>query len=78
MFPVAFGLSMDYEVFLLSRINEEHDRTGDNVSSVAGAASWWAPVPVPVRRLYERFGFDGAGGELDLPAPVPAMTRGAP
>ena len=26
MFCVAFGLSMDYEVFLLSRIKEEHDR----------------------------------------------------
>jgi RND superfamily putative drug exporter len=35
MFCVAFGLSMDYEVFLLSRIKEEHDRTGDNVASVA-------------------------------------------
>lgn len=30
MFCVAFGLSMDYEVFLLSRIKEEHDRHGDN------------------------------------------------
>lgn len=35
MFCVAFGLSMDYEVFLLSRIKEEYDRTGDNPSSVA-------------------------------------------
>jgi RND superfamily putative drug exporter len=35
MFCVAFGLSMDYEVFLLSRIKEEHDRTHDNISSVA-------------------------------------------
>jgi putative drug exporter of the RND superfamily len=35
MFCVAFGLSMDYEVFLLSRIKEEHDRTHDNVTSVA-------------------------------------------
>ena len=35
MFCVAFGLSMDYEVFLLSRIKEEHDRTGDNEHSVA-------------------------------------------
>ena len=32
---VAFGLSMDYEVFLLSRIKEEYDRTGDNAASVA-------------------------------------------
>jgi len=35
MFCVAFGLSMDYEVFLLSRIKEEYDRTGDNASSIA-------------------------------------------
>jgi len=35
MFCVAFGLSMDYEVFLLSRIKEEYDRTGDNTKSVA-------------------------------------------
>lgn len=32
---VAFGLSMDYEVFLLSRIKEEYDRSGDNTASVA-------------------------------------------
>ena len=32
---VAFGLSMDYEVFLLSRIKEEYDRTGDNTAAVA-------------------------------------------
>jgi RND superfamily putative drug exporter len=35
MFCIAFGLSMDYEVFLLSRIKEEHDATGDNTRSVA-------------------------------------------
>ncbi|CAN5808183.1 MMPL family transporter [soil metagenome] len=35
MFCVAFGLSMDYEVFLLSRIKEEHDKGVDNVTSVA-------------------------------------------
>jgi RND superfamily putative drug exporter len=35
MFCIAFGLSMDYEVFLLSRIKEEYDRTGDNRASVA-------------------------------------------
>jgi RND superfamily putative drug exporter len=32
---IAFGLSMDYEVFLLSRIREEWDRTGDNTAAVA-------------------------------------------
>jgi RND superfamily putative drug exporter len=34
MFAVVFGLSMDYEVFLLSRIQEEWNRTGDNRESV--------------------------------------------
>jgi RND superfamily putative drug exporter len=35
IFAIAFGLSMDYEVFLLSRIKEHYDRTGDNTASVA-------------------------------------------
>jgi RND superfamily putative drug exporter len=35
MFAILFGLSMDYEVFLLSRIREEYDRTGDNATAVA-------------------------------------------
>ncbi len=35
MFCILFGLSMDYEVFLLSRIREEYERTGDNTASVA-------------------------------------------
>ncbi|MDX2378714.1 MAG: MMPL family transporter, partial [Acidimicrobiia bacterium] len=35
MFCIAFGLSMDYEVFLLSRMKEEYDRTGDNELAVA-------------------------------------------
>ncbi|MGW2044367.1 MMPL family transporter [Streptomyces sp. NPDC001858] len=34
MFCVAFGLSMDYGVFLLSRIKEEYDRTGDHDRAV--------------------------------------------
>jgi putative drug exporter of the RND superfamily len=35
MFTILFGLSMDYEVFLLSRIREEWLRTGDNSMAVA-------------------------------------------
>ncbi|MGB2839244.1 MAG: MMPL family transporter, partial [Actinomycetes bacterium] len=35
MFAMVFGLSMDYEVFLLSRIREEWGRTGDNTKAVA-------------------------------------------
>ncbi len=40
MFAILFGLSMDYEVFLLSRIREDYERTGDAHGSVArGLAS---------------------------------------
>jgi RND superfamily putative drug exporter len=35
MFAIVFGLSMDYEVLLLSRIREEYVRTGDNTLAVA-------------------------------------------
>jgi RND superfamily putative drug exporter len=35
LFCVLFGLSMDYEVFLLTRMKEVWDRTGDNVEAVA-------------------------------------------
>jgi RND superfamily putative drug exporter len=35
MLAIIFGLSMDYEVFLLSRIRERYDQTGDNTASVA-------------------------------------------
>ncbi|MBB3676322.1 RND superfamily putative drug exporter [Modestobacter versicolor] len=34
LIAIVFGLSMDYEVFLLSRIREEYDRTGDNAGAV--------------------------------------------
>ena len=34
MFAILFGLSMDYEVFLLSRVREEYVRTGDNEKAV--------------------------------------------
>jgi RND superfamily putative drug exporter len=37
MFCVLFGLSMDYEVLLLSRTQEEWERTGDNQQAVAAA-----------------------------------------
>jgi RND superfamily putative drug exporter len=35
LFAIVFGLSMDYEVLLVSRIQEEYARTGDNVRAVA-------------------------------------------
>src|SRR5205814_6534617 len=44
MFAVLFGLSMDYEVFLLSRVREEYVRTGDSHTSVVEGLSRTARV----------------------------------
>jgi trehalose monomycolate/heme transporter len=39
MLAVIFGLSMDYEVFLLSRVREVYDQTGDNTASIAAGVA---------------------------------------
>jgi putative drug exporter of the RND superfamily len=44
LFAIVFGLSMDYEVFLLSRVKEEYDRTGDAKNSVADGLAATARV----------------------------------
>jgi RND superfamily putative drug exporter len=43
-FAIVFGLSMDYEVFLLSRVKEEWHRTGDSHTSVANGLATTARV----------------------------------
>jgi len=44
MFAIVFGLSMDYEVFLLSRIKEHYDKTRDNAVAVADGVAVTARV----------------------------------
>jgi putative drug exporter of the RND superfamily len=44
LFTILFGLSMDYEIFLLSRIREEYVRTGDNALAVANGLAATARV----------------------------------
>ena len=44
LFAIVFGLSMDYEVFLLSRVREEWERTGDSRTSVADGLAATARV----------------------------------
>ena len=44
MFAILFGLSMDYEVFLLSRVREEYGRTGDSHRSVVDGLAATARV----------------------------------
>jgi putative drug exporter of the RND superfamily len=44
MFPILFGLSMDYQVFLISRVREEYERTGDTREAVARGLARTAKV----------------------------------
>ena len=52
LFAIVFGLSMDYEVFLLSRIREEWHRTGDSRTSVADGLAATAGSSPPPRRSW--------------------------
>ena len=44
LFAIIFGLSMHYEVFLLSRVREEYDKTGDSALAVADGLAKTAQV----------------------------------
>jgi RND superfamily putative drug exporter len=61
LFSILFGLSMDYHVFLLSRVKEEYDNTGDNslavregVRSTAGMITSAAIIMVAVFAAFSR------------------------
>jgi RND superfamily putative drug exporter len=57
MFAILFGLSMDYEVFLLSRVREEYVRTGDNRRAVAdGLASTARVITAAAATMVTVFG----------------------
>ena len=43
LFAIVFGLSMDYEVFLVSRIHEQWTRVGESRRAVS-AKAWRSPV----------------------------------
>jgi RND superfamily putative drug exporter len=44
LFTILFGLSMDYEIFLLSRIREEYNKSGNNYEAVANGLAATARV----------------------------------
>ena len=52
LFVILFGLSMDYEVFLLSKIREEYDRCGDNRLAVGRGLAATARSSRPPRRSW--------------------------
>ena len=63
LFTILFGLSMDYEIFLLSEIRDEYRRTRDNTASVAAGLSHTASVITGAAAvmvcLFGSFGFFG-------------------
>ena len=64
LFAIVFGLSMDYEVFLLSRMKEEYDRTGDNATAVAdGLASTARVITAAALIMVAVFGSFVAGDD---------------
>jgi len=67
LFAIVFGLSMDYEVFLLTRMKEEFDRTGDNASAVAdGLASTARVITAAALIMVAVFGSFVAGDDRTI------------
>ena len=79
IFAIVFGLSMDYEVFLLSRIREEYDRTGNNATAVAdGLALTARVITAAALIMFFVFGSFVLGPEVALEAHgTRARDRGA-
>ncbi|WP_031485378.1 MMPL family transporter [Streptomyces bicolor] len=67
IFAFLYGLSMDYEVFILSRIREEYDRTGSTRTAVVnGVGRTGRLVTCAALILFCSFASMAAGGELDV------------
>ena len=68
MLAVLFGLATDYEVFLLSRVREEWDRTGDNTTAVAAGLQRTGRIITAAALLLDR-----RGGRLRHRRDVPVI-----
>lgn len=67
MFCVVYGLSMDYEVFMVSRIREEYERTGDNQRAVLTGLQRSAPlITAAALTLAVSFGVYATGSVMYL------------
>jgi RND superfamily putative drug exporter len=67
LFAIVFGLSMDYEVFLLSRIKEEYDRTKNNAIAVAdGLAATARVITAAALIMFCVFGAFALGDDRQL------------
>ncbi|MGF1595789.1 MAG: MMPL family transporter [Acidimicrobiales bacterium] len=75
---IVFGLSMDYEVFLLSRIKEEYERSGDSQSSVADGLASTARVISAAAIMMVVFGRRPTTGSLGTWSNREGITRTGP
>jgi putative drug exporter of the RND superfamily len=67
LFAIVFGLSMDYEVFLLSKIRERYDETGDNSRAVAeGVAATARVISAAAAIMVFVFGFFVFGSSREI------------
>ncbi|MFD1147179.1 MMPL family transporter [Saccharothrix hoggarensis] len=67
VFAFLYGLTMDYEVFIIARMREEHDRTGSTRQAVvAGIGRTGRLVTCAALILFFSFASMAAGGELDV------------
>jgi putative drug exporter of the RND superfamily len=77
IFAFLFGLSMDYEVFILARIREEYDRTGDTHEAVVrGISRTGRLVTSAAAILFFSFAAMATGGELDVTMFASGMALG--
>lgn len=80
LFTILFGLSMDYHVFLLSRIRERYDQTGNNAQAVAyGLRSTGGMITGAALIMVAVFGGFAAGDTIRQPAGrIRACRSGVP
>jgi putative drug exporter of the RND superfamily len=77
IFAFLFGLSMDYEVFILARMREEYDRTGDTHEAVVrGIGRTGRLVTSAAAILFFSFAAMATGGELDVAMFASGMALG--
>jgi RND superfamily putative drug exporter len=77
VFAFLFGLSMDYEVFILARIREEYDRTGSTArAAVEGIARTGRLVTSAALILFLSFAALGAGPEVFLKVFATGLAAG--
>ncbi|MBB5808104.1 RND superfamily putative drug exporter [Saccharothrix ecbatanensis] len=77
IFAFLFGLSMDYEVFILARMREEYDRTGDTDEAVIlGIGRTGRLVTAAAAILFFSFAAMATGGELDVAMFASGMALG--